>query len=156
GRQAIKLSGFGAQPLAILVGAVLGHANRGKSVLAHAEAHLHIGPGGVGDYVCNFISVFVSRDAVASLFFLIWIHEQLVLIPGDFAAAHPEWRNFYLMLWSLIVLARGFGGGAAHDKLASMDRNHCVRDWGARNGVGVRLHIAFIGHRPARNNAAVN
>src|SRR5262249_33369647 len=39
GGQPVKLAGFGAQPLAVLVGGMLGHGNSGESVLAHAKAH---------------------------------------------------------------------------------------------------------------------
>src|SRR5262249_15662918 len=42
GGQAIELTGLGAQPLAVFIGAMLRHADGGETILAHTETHLDI------------------------------------------------------------------------------------------------------------------
>src|SRR5262249_12839681 len=61
GGQAMELARFRAEPLAILVRRVLGHADGGVTVLAHAEAHFDIGLGGTCHSVGNLVHVRLGR-----------------------------------------------------------------------------------------------
>src|SRR6266581_5719055 len=54
-RQAIEFAGFGAKPLAIFIGGVVSHGDGGESFFAHAETHLGVGPGRMGDRVREIV-----------------------------------------------------------------------------------------------------
>src|SRR5262249_23666835 len=79
----------------------------------------------------------------AGLLFLVGIHEQLIFVPGYFASAHPEWRDFHLMLRPLVRFAIRLTLWATHDELAARNRHHDIgypRTW---NGVRIEFHLTF-------------
>src|SRR5260370_33248591 len=75
GREAIEFSGARTEPFRVLVGGVLGHADRRETIYAHTEAHFYIGLGGPADGVYQFVFVW-DLGALGGE------HEEAVLVPG--------------------------------------------------------------------------
>ena len=111
---------------------MLGHADRGEAVDAHAEAHLHVGPRGVADGVHGFVLLGAGK------------HEQAVLVPSHLMRLHPEGIHAYRVLWQLVPLVLRIGFGGTHQKLARWDRNHVVGNCRKRNGDLVRSRLLRV------------
>ncbi len=141
--EAVEVAGFGGQPLAVLIGCVLGHGNGGETVFAHPEAHFHIGLGGVGDGVGHFVEVGVELLGGADATFLVEVHKELKLVPGDLAGSHPEGRDFDLPLGSFVIVATIFTVGASHEEGSAGDGDEVEGHIGAGDAFGVRLHFLF-------------
>ena len=121
----------------------MGHANGGVAVFAHAEAHFDVG-------LCGFCYC-VSKDIVVGFFggglnkfHFFGIHEEFVLVPSDFAFAHPKGGNLDFHLRPFVVFAMRFFGRAAHQKPAGGNGNHVKLHFGSGNGFGVALHVGFF------------
>ena len=141
--QAVILPRLGTEPLAILVGRMMGHADGGIIILAHAEAHLDVGLGRTGDGVGNFIERGGGGNLLLKLSLLVLIHEQLVFAPRHLARAHPERFNLDLVLRAFVRVAPRLEGGTAHGVFAALDHDHAVAHLRARNSVGERLHLGL-------------
>ena len=118
-RQAVELAGPAAQPLRELVGRMLGHADRRKSAVAPAEAHLDVGRGRTAQPIHQ-------RIGFGALVRLIDEHEHQVGVPRDLVGLHPERVELDLVLRLLVGL--GFGGSGSHHELARGYRRHGVAD----------------------------
>ncbi len=71
----------------------------------------------------------------------------LVLVPGDFALAHPERLDRDLDLRAFVVLAALLRGRAAHLERAARDRHHVERELRSRQGLAVRFHPCLLDGR---------
>ena len=141
--EAVEVAGFGGQPLAVLIGCVLGHGNGGETVFAHPEAHFHIGLGGVGDGVGHFVEVGVELLGGTDATFLVEVHEELELVPSHLAGPHPEGRDFDLPLRSFVLIASIFTVGASHEEASAGDGDEVEGHIGTGNAFRVRLHFLF-------------
>ena len=75
---------------------MLGHANGGIAIDAHAETHFDIGAGGTADCVDG--SILVTCLAGLPL-----EHEETIFIPGDLMRLHPERIHSHFMLRLFIL-----------------------------------------------------
>src|SRR5207237_9842671 len=113
-------------PLAIFVGAMLGHADSGETILAHTETHLDVGLGWMRHSVRQFITGLIRLLGLPHPPFFIGIHEQFVFVPGHLATAHPERRNLDFVLWAFLRFTAFFGIGAAHEVFTTGNRQHDI------------------------------
>src|SRR5262245_36879969 len=107
---------LGTQPFTILVGGVLRHADSGVAIFPHSEAHFDVWLGGSTDRIRDLVDRWIRLNGILKFALLIREHEQLKLVPGHFAAAHPEWGDFHAMLRTFIGLTPGLLRGTAHGK----------------------------------------
>ena len=139
GGEAIKVAGFGAEPLAIFVGGVLGHGDGGVAIFAHAEAHFDVGLSGVSEGVGEGVEFGGEVMGFAVFLFFVGVHEEFKLGPSDLTFSHIEGIDFDCVDGAFVGFVAGLGVWASHGEFPTGDGEHGEADFGAGNGFGVRL-----------------
>jgi len=114
----------------------------GKAVLAHAETHFHVrlvGPRhGISDLTrCNWWVPFVGAVGLVSSGYM----NNSYSFHVTSHCSIQKRLDFHLMLRPSSALRFGLARRAAHQKFAARNGHHRVRDFGPRNGVGIKLHV---------------
>ena len=110
--------------------------------MPQTERHVGVWFGGLGHRIGDLITV-AGRDLrEAATLGVEAVAENVVLVPGDFALAHPERGDLDFVLRRFVVSAARFAVRTSHQVLAARDWDHVERDVGACQHLCIFFHFS--------------